>query len=86
MEKNPAAKRADIFPTTIAEEECKDGWKKANQNTSGNPLGPDYHVYGCTTHDATLTAFKTIVLNIPHQTGCSPQRWRNALDAVLRKE
>ena len=26
------------------------------------------------------------MLNVPHQTGHSPKRWRNALDVVLRKE
>ena len=86
MEKTPEAKQATIYPKTITEEEYKEGWKKANQNTSSNPLGPDYHVYKCTTHNDTLTLFETIMLNIPYQTGYSPKRWRNALDVVLRKE
>ena len=74
------------LPRKISQEEHKEGRKKANPNTSRNPLGPDYQVYKCTTHNNTLTTFETVMLNIPYQTSYSPKRWRNALDLVLRKE
>ena len=85
MEKSPKVK-ADkncLQPMTL--QEFQSGWKKSKEKTGSNTDGPGYSIYKSIATNNALSIVELLLLNIPFQTGYSPQHRQKALDVMLQK-
>ena len=73
-EKINGAKESKISPIIITYKDYTTRWSKLKAGTISDPIGTDYAMYICTTQDEILMTFEILVLNIPYQTGYSPNR------------